>query len=285
MRLNGCVVWPVASLVFFAYVALAALRRGVTPGRRRRAWAGAAAGSTLALAAARLRPDAMANAVCLPAAALLIGYWTSGLLFVAPQPRVERALLAFDRWLRVDRVAAATPRILAELLELAYSGVYVFVLLALVLALRAHVTAQRFWTIVLVTDYVCFGMLACVQTRPPRTLTGDPAWHAAWRTINRRLLDASSVQVNTFPSGHAAEALVAALLATGASGPVVTSIFAVALMVSAGAVLGRYHYALDALTGWTVAVTVFYLLSSTFQILSSVFYLLSSISSTPAAGC
>jgi len=32
--------------------------------------------------------------------------------------------------------------------------------------------------------------------------------------------------------------------------------FVSALAISAGAVLGRYHYALDALAGWLVAVVV-----------------------------
>jgi hypothetical protein len=33
----------------------------------------------------------------------------------------------------------------------------------------------------------------------------------------------------------------------------------VALAISAGAVLGRYHYALDAVVGWLVAVAVWLL--------------------------
>lgn len=264
MRLNGCVVWPVASLVFFAFVAAAAhLRPGIPSARRWRASAGAAAGAVMAIVATRLRPDATANAVFLPPAALLVGYWTSGLLFVAPQPRVERALLAFDGLLRIDRLADAVPRPLAELLEAAYSGVYAFVLLALVLALRSGVPAEAFWNVVLVTDYVCFGTLALVQTRPPRTITGDPGWRASCRRLNQRLLAASSIQVNTFPSGHAAEALAVALLTAGVSGPgVAATAFAAAVAVSAGAVLGRYHYALDAFAGWAVALAVFYLLSS-----------------------
>lgn len=258
------VAWPVASIVFFAYLAVTAdLRRGVTAARRRRVWAGSALGAAIAFASSRLAPDVAANVVFLPVAALLLGYWTSGLLFVSPQPAVERALLAVDRRLRIDRIAAATPRPVAEVLEFAYSGVYLFVLIALALALRARMAPARFWTLVLVTDYVCFGVLPWVQTRPPRALTGDPSWRASWRTINRRLLDASSVQVNTFPSGHAAEALVAALIVSGAAPwPLVLLMFVGTLAISAGAVLGRYHYAVDALAGWAVAVIVFYLLAA-----------------------
>ena len=43
---------------------------------------------------------------------------------------------------------------------------------------------------------------------------------------------------------------------SGAPVPVVCAMFVGALAISAGAVLGRYHYALDALAGWLVAVVV-----------------------------
>ena len=71
-----------------------------------------------------------------------------------------------------------------------------------------------------------------------------------------RLVGAASIQVNTFPSGHAAEALAAALLVTGAPLPVVIVMWLNAVAVSAAAVLGRYHYAADALAGWAVAFLV-----------------------------
>jgi membrane-associated phospholipid phosphatase len=95
-----------------------------------------------------------------------------------------------------------------------------------------------------------------VQTRPPRALEPDEPWTSSLRQFNLRLLGATSIQVNTFPSGHAAEALVAALLVIGAPPAIVAVMFLAALAVSAGAVLGRYHYLLDALAGWLVAVGV-----------------------------
>jgi membrane-associated phospholipid phosphatase len=70
------------------------------------------------------------------------------------------------------------------------------------------------------------------------------------------VLGAASIRVNTFPSGHAAEALAAALLVSNAPSPVVAWMFFNALAVSAGAVFGRYHYATDAVTGWLVALAV-----------------------------
>jgi hypothetical protein len=251
--------WQLASLVFFAYVALVAeLRPGLAPRKRIRVWAGAALGIAAAAAASRLPPDAFANVWILPPALLLLGYWTSGLLFVAPMPAAERVLLAIDAGLRVQSIARRTPRFVAELLEAAYVGVYPLVPFALWAAMSAGVAPDRFWTIILVIDFVCFGMLPWIQTRPPRALGVDAPWRSTWRRANVRIVNASSIQVNTFPSGHAAEGLAAALLVLGASGPLVVLMFAAGLAVSAGAVLGRYHYAADAIAGWAVALIVYW---------------------------
>ena len=74
----------------------------------------------------------------------------------------------------------------------------------------------------------------------------------AERTGARR----TSIQHNTFPSGHAAEAVACALLVAAAPWPLLAAVAVAAALVSAGAVLGRYHYAADAFAGWVVAVAV-----------------------------
>ena len=108
----------------------------------------------------------------IPPLVLLIGYWTSGLLFVAPMPRIERVLLGIDRALDVRRAAAAVPHAVAEFLEIAYVAVYPVIPIALIIHLTTTgaTDANRFWTVILLTDYVCFGMLPWIQTRPPRAL-------------------------------------------------------------------------------------------------------------------
>lgn len=254
-------VWQAASAAFFAYVAVVAVLLPRLPaGRRRLAWAGAFAGG-VTVTGSWLSPHAVLDDWVMPPVLLLLAYWTSGLLFVAPMPRVERAFLDFDASLRVRPLAAALPRALAEFLEISYMSVYPIVPAALVLHLTrtAEPDAARFWAVILVTDFVCFGMLPWVQTRPPRALE-PPPWSAKFRSLNLRLLGGASIQANTFPSGHAAEALAAALMVTGA-GPITTAIlFLMALSISAGAVLGRYHFAADALTGWAVAAIVWALM-------------------------
>jgi hypothetical protein len=249
--------WQLGSAVFFGYLAVvAALPRGLDRRRRAQTLGGVALGAAILAVSVLLPRDAFANRWLLPPALLLLGYWTSGLLFVAPMPQVERALADFDRTLHIQAIAGRCPRPLVELLEFAYAGVYLLVPVALFIALRSGVGADRFWTVILVTDYICFGTLPWIQTRPPRSLGFDVPWRSTWRPVNEQLLASGSVQVNTFPSGHAAEGLALALLVLDAPAPVVIWMFFNAAAISAGAVLGRYHYAADAFAGWLVALLV-----------------------------
>jgi membrane-associated phospholipid phosphatase len=251
-------LWHQASLAFFASICvILALRRPWTR-QSARALAGAAAGlGSVAFAAAVAQPRFFADWIW-PPIVLLVAYWTSGLLFVRPSPAQEHALMRFDEWLRIRDVARRTPRAVAELLEIAYVGVYPLIPIALVLrrTFAPDLSIDRFWTTILVTDFLCFGVLPWVQTRPPRALEQGEPWASAVRPLNLRLLGRTSIQANTFPSGHTAEALAAALLSMSAPAPVALVMFAAAVAVAGGAVLGRYHFAADAVTGWLVAVVV-----------------------------
>lgn len=254
-------LWESASLVYFVYVTLmfhVASRGG--RGRVVRLFAGAGAGLALTGISTWLPHRLILHDVLLPPVLLLVGYWTSGLLFVAPRPAQERFLEALDRRLAIPRAVGRLPRAAAELLELAYLGIYPMVLVAclLHLALVPEPDAERFWMVILVTDYCCFATMPFVQTRPPRALEGG-AWRSGVRAVNLGVLGAASVQVNTFPSGHAAEALACVLLLADAPAAVIIPMSVAALGVSAGAVLGRYHYLLDVLAGWVVAIGVWLL--------------------------
>lgn len=255
--------WEIASAAFFAYTAIVAVAMP-TPSStaRRRVEAASVCGFALALISTVLSPAVLLHGWLLPPVLLLLGYWTSGALFVAPMPGVERALQNIDRALAIRRLAAVAPRSVAELLEFAYAGVFALIpiSLALHLTLSRAPNADRFWSVVLITDFVCFAALPWIQTRPPRVLEpGDP-WQSRFRRFNLRMLAAASIQANTFPSGHAAEALAAALLVSGTPSWVVIWMLFNALAVSGGAVFGRYHYAADAVTGWMVAIVVWSLL-------------------------
>lgn len=254
--------WEAATLVFFVYVAAvgAALPR-LASRQRVQVLAGAALGITLLFVEAQMAPSDPLREWIAPPALLLVGYWTSGMLFVAPMPKAEALLKVVDDRLRITQIARAVPRPLAEFLELAYLGVYPLIPIALVLHVifADRPDPARFWNVVLTTDYICFGMLPWIQTRTPRALEpGDP-WHASVRAFNLRLLRRASIRVNTVPSGHAAEAVVAALLVSSAPWPIVIWMVFNAAAISAGAVFGRYHYAADAITGVAVAVAVWWM--------------------------
>ena len=106
----------------------------------------------------------------------------------------------------------------------------------------------------LVTDYVCFAVLPFIQTRPPRALETSQPWRARLRGMNLGSSKHASIRMNTVPSGHAAEALAAALLVVRRPPAVVAAMFIAAAAVSAGAVLGRYHYSIDIIAGWVTAL-------------------------------
>src|SRR5262245_165895 len=256
--------WEVASLIAFTYAALAAavLRRGLTSAVRFRAVGASIAGLAVTVASFIAPTNVVLHDWLFPPVLLLLFYWTTGLLFVAPMQRVEATFMGIDRALLIRDLSARTPTWLVEILEAAYAGVYGLIPIALVLHLcfATAPDADRFWAVILVTDFVCFGFLPWIQTRPPRALESGEPWHSSLRSFNLKMLGAASVQVNTFPSGHAAEALAAALLAASVSPAVFLGMSVAALAVAAGAVFGRYHYAIDAFTGWFVAVTVWLLL-------------------------
>ena len=101
--------------------------------------------------------------------------------------------MAADRRLGLSTYEA--PRLVAELLEAAYLGVYAIVGIAFVLhlMLTPAPSPDRFWAVVLITDFICFAMLPWIQTRPPRALEDRDPWRSSVRRPIRRLLGATSI--------------------------------------------------------------------------------------------
>jgi membrane-associated phospholipid phosphatase len=256
--------WELASVISFVYTAIVAalLPRGLPSSARIRAVGGSVAGLLLTVASAMAPFHPLLHGWLLPPGLLLLGYWTSGLLFVAPMKQIEKLFAVVDRLVDVRRVGALAPVTVAEFLEFSYAAVFVLipVALALHLTLSPAPDTDRFWTVILVTDFICFAALPWIQTRPPRALEPGEPWVSSFRSFNLRWLGTASIQVNTFPSGHAAEALAAALLVSNLRPIVFIWMLFNAAAVSAGAVFGRYHYAVDAIAGWVVAIAVWLLL-------------------------
>jgi membrane-associated phospholipid phosphatase len=196
----------------------------------------------------------------LPAVVYLLGgYYLSGRFYAAPMPRLEHRLVALDHRLGARTWNVRLPLVILEFLELSYLAVYAMVGLG---PLVAYATAgvaevERFWTIVLTADYICFACMPWAQTRTPRALEGEPpASRSLIRRLNLIVLGGFSHERNTFPSGHAAEAF-AVVLALGRSSPLVSlALVPLALGVGVGSVAGRYHFAADAIAGYAVALAV-----------------------------
>lgn len=198
--------------------------------------------------------------------AVLLGYWIPAFLYQGPNLRFERWLIRTDRQLlgrlRIHVFVERAPRAVLEYFELAYLSCYLVVpagLAILYVAGRSD-RADQFWATVFLASLPCYALLPWLPSRPPRIAEGESGIDRrplAVRRLNCSTLKYGSVQANTFPSGHAAAALATALV-VGTSMPVAGSVLAfLSLSIAAGSVLGRYHYAADAIAGLLVAVGAF----------------------------
>lgn len=202
----------------------------------------------------------------LPAAQLLIAYWLSGPFFEAPMRRVEERLLSIDRWwfdrAGLGSLAARGPRWLLEVLEAAYVSAYALVPLGFGAAYVASgwaLDADRYWTPVVAAELLCYGALPWIQTRTPGDL-GDRIMidgrGVTARRLNRLIQRRASIQVNTFPSGHAAGAIATALAAGAVVPGLLVPLIVWALAITLGSVVGRYHFMADGLAGLAVGLAV-----------------------------
>jgi membrane-associated phospholipid phosphatase len=201
----------------------------------------------------------------MPLVYLLVGYWLPALIVRRPNLQFEQRLLNVDRRLfgpdGLARFERRAPRALIEYLELAYLLCYAVVpagYVCLVVAGHDALAIDRFWSVVLLASFLCYGLLPWVPTRAPRAIEAPrAAARSTIRQMNLAVLDRASVQWNTFPSGHTA-ASIATALAVGSEIPLAGVVLGIlAISIAAGSVVGRYHYAADAIVGAAVAVLAF----------------------------
>ncbi len=273
------------TVAYFTYLAgTAAIAPRVGPQQRRRAIGTAIAVVIAVLTVVAFGPEAPFWRDWMPAIYILIGYWLPALLVTRTNQAFERRLLALDRrWLgeNVATISGRAPRLVIELLELAYlcCSPMVPIGFACVYAAGLREESDRFWTAILLAVFGCYGVLPWLPTRPPRAIEAAPAFATASafvkttadksagggpiqlsgliRRVNLRVLGVASIQLNTFPSGHAAASLATAL-AVGARLPLLgLALGLLALAIAIGSVVGRYHYAADALAGAALALLGF----------------------------
>ena len=250
---------------FFGYLVVLSRVQPLAAAARRRVVLVSLVCVALIFLLARLRPSATLEVLreWLPAVYLLQGYWMCGVFFRRPMQGVERRLLAVDAWLfgprALGRLVARLPRIVCSGFELAYLLAYPLVPVgfAVFLVLGQQGRADDFWTAALIAAFGCYGMLPWIQTRPPRALPmGTPLCspHPVLRWLNGTVLQRMSVQVNTLPSGHAATSVAVGLAVWSVSTAAGAVLLCVAAGITVGTVLGRYHYAVDSVSGVLVGV-------------------------------
>jgi membrane-associated phospholipid phosphatase len=242
----------IVAAVYFAYLAGLAIAR-------LRLWPAVLSVATLISIFTIGMPHVM------PLVYLLVGYWLPALIVREPNMRFEQRLLDVDRRLfgpdGLARFERHAPRAVIEYLELAYLLCYAVVpagYACLVLTGHDADAIDRFWSIVLLASFLCYGVLPWIPTRAPRAIEPSRSGERSLiRQLNMAVLNRASVQWNTFPSGHTAASLATALAVAGDMPVAGVVLGVIAVSIAAGSVAGRYHYAADALTGAAVAIVAF----------------------------
>jgi membrane-associated phospholipid phosphatase len=242
-------------VAYFAYLAVLALSSRVPRRRRFRVLVTAVLVIAVVFTLASLGTLAAILRDWTTLVFVLFGYWTPGLLVTQTNPRFEQALLTLDHRLfgpGSSAIEQRVPRRMIHILELAYLFCYPMIPLGLASLYAAGLRGEsdRFLTAVRIAVFGCYGVLPLLPTRPPRAVERERAESSgAIRRLNLKVLGVASIQLNTFPSGHAA-ASVATALAVGAYLPAVgLALGLLALGITVGSVVGRYHYAADAVSG------------------------------------
>lgn len=237
-------VWAWPAIVFAAIL--------LAPALARRRFGLAALIALFAAASAWLATlDGAAVRFAAPPVVLLAGYWLSGPFYTKPSPRLEAWLMRLDAAWRVDETMAAAPPWLKTLTDLTYISCYPFMAIAALPAFFASRDAFAWhWLLVLAAELACYVTLPWLQARPPRDLRREIGVRPRFlRRLNERALQQLSVRATTIPSGHVAGPIAASLSVWMIAPEWAPWLMAGALAITAATVMGRYHYAVDALLG------------------------------------
>jgi len=202
---------------------------------------------------------------CMTVALFLIPYWQTGQFFLAPNLNAQAKLLAIDQRLlpHASATSGTSRSLIGATLEIAYLSCYPLVPLALTAVyafnLRPHV--EGFWLVLLLSTYLCYAATPFVPAYPPRSLTpaptSIPAPTGKTRLFNLFILKHGSIHAISFPSAHVASAFAIALTLLYYAPPIGVVFLIIAIMISLGAVIGRYHYATDVILGAITALAIF----------------------------
>jgi membrane-associated phospholipid phosphatase len=247
------------SFVYFAALTAIAWLRPLPSARRVQITAIGLLSSVAVVTGARLAAPAVRD--WMPPLVILAGYFLSGRFFVNPSPSFEAWLIAWDRRLLGDPATrfAHWPRALLAYLEIVYMGCVVLVpagFAALAWTGRSAL-ADSYWTLVTAAEFGSFASLGVVQARPPwmverKAVLSDRSVHRAASMMVEHL----TIRANTFPSGHVAGSLAAALAVMRAMPGLGLVLLFLAGSIAAACIVGRYHYIADVVTGVLLTVLI-----------------------------
>ncbi len=251
----------VAYFIYLAVAALAVRLPALSRGRRLRVWLAAGLVVAIEIGVASVPPTQSLEAFrdWLPAFVILFAYFVTGLFFVAPSAHAEAWLKRWDDRLIGPRRFESVPRVLRVYLDVVYDACFLIIPAGFaVLVWAGHSErADRFWTLVSAAEFLPFGTLPWFQARPPWAIEARRAIdRAAFRRFSLSWVDKTTIHANTFPSAHASASLAVAL-AVWPAVPWAGALLAVlAVSIAAASVVGRFHYAIDAVTGLALAVAL-----------------------------
>jgi membrane-associated phospholipid phosphatase len=190
----------------------------------------------------------------MPHAYLVLGYWIPAAFTPGINPRFESWLVRADARLGSWRFGVGRAQ---HFLELAYLLCYPSIpaAFAIVFVAGDRDDITRFWIAVLLAGYASYGSLPWTAARPPRLISAPEAIFFA--RVNAHVLGRVSHNMNTFPSGHVAVTLAAALVVWSVSVAWGGVFLAIAMAVAVAAARGRYHFLVDVLVGAGVGVGAF----------------------------
>ncbi len=201
----------------------------------------------------------------LPCLLLLIVYWQAGRFFGTPNEKLQAWLLEFDRkrlGTLLDHWAHKwNTTWIGTYFELAYLFCYALIPIGVGVLYWAKLRSaiDVYWATVLPASYLCYLIVPFAQTLPPRLLhcsESAPQTKLKIRSFNLFILRHASIHLNTFPSAHVASTVGASLVLMRFVPAVGVIFLLVALSIAAGAVVGRYHFALDVIFGAMLSVCI-----------------------------
>lgn len=182
---------------------------------------------------------------------------------------LENSWIVWDRWLldthHLRAAAESLGPVIPSYLEICYVLVYIVALVSALILLFNHRRAQlnTFWFAFLAGTLASYALFPYFPSDPPRTVfAGSDLPHilTIFRRFNLLILGKYGIHSSVFPSAHVSSAFACAwgLLITMPDRRrygIIVAVFAFSVAIAT--IYGRYHFATDALAGFSISFLAF----------------------------